>query len=235
MSYQSLQTLSQIAIAVGLIISALGGYGAYHYGKKVDEEKAKKEKQQNAVDSKNETVPVTKKATNINVQKNEGVVIGEQTNNYSTSNTTPKERPVIDLCHRGISVDQIDDTTAFFDIPYCSGKNANAYNVKLQTAIIFKIGDELKIAAPFNERFPENISLSYETGKSISYKLYPYSKDMLENTYIYVKGSFTNDDESKTYPVSDLFRYNSHSKTWQRTVGDENATVRAYLKSQRIL
>jgi hypothetical protein len=35
MTYQSLQTLSQIFIAVGIIISALAGYGAYHYGKKI--------------------------------------------------------------------------------------------------------------------------------------------------------------------------------------------------------
>jgi hypothetical protein len=39
MNYQSLQTLSQITITVGIILTALGGYGAYYYGKKADQEK----------------------------------------------------------------------------------------------------------------------------------------------------------------------------------------------------
>jgi hypothetical protein len=37
MSPQLLQTLSQIAIAAGLLLAAVGGYGAYHFGKKVDD------------------------------------------------------------------------------------------------------------------------------------------------------------------------------------------------------
>ena len=61
MTYQSLQTLSQIAIAAGLIISALGGYGAYYYGKKVDEEKGKKEKVQDVFKSEKDTFPLLKK------------------------------------------------------------------------------------------------------------------------------------------------------------------------------
>jgi len=235
MTYQSLQTLSQIAIAAGLIISALGGYGAYYYDKKVDEEKVKKEKVQEMLKSEKDTLPLSRKETSISVQKNEGVIIGEQTNNYSQNIPVPRERPIIDLCRRGINVEQINETTALFDIPYCSGKNANAYNVKLQTAIILKVQDKLHIAAPFDERFPDDISLSYETGKSITYKLYPYTQDMMEQTYIYVIGSFTNDDESKKYPVSDLFKYNTHSKTWIRTVGDEDEKIRNFLKPQHIL
>jgi len=39
MSAQLLQTLSQIAIAVGVIFTAFGGFGAYYFGKAVDREK----------------------------------------------------------------------------------------------------------------------------------------------------------------------------------------------------
>lgn len=40
MNYQSLQTFSQVAIAAGLIIAAIGGYGVYYFGKKHDEIKS---------------------------------------------------------------------------------------------------------------------------------------------------------------------------------------------------
>ena len=83
MTYQTLQTLSQGVIALGLIMAALGGYGAYYYQKKIDSQKEKPTK------------------------------------------------PVIDLCHRGISVTEVGDGKLYFDIPYCSGKNSNAYNFKL--------------------------------------------------------------------------------------------------------
>ena len=42
MSSETLQTFSQGLIAFGIFLSALGGYGAYHYGKKVEKEKEAK-------------------------------------------------------------------------------------------------------------------------------------------------------------------------------------------------
>ena len=42
MTYQTLQTLSQIAIATGLVIAALGGYGAYYFGKQIESQEKKK-------------------------------------------------------------------------------------------------------------------------------------------------------------------------------------------------
>jgi hypothetical protein len=182
MTFQALQTISQIAVALGVTLSAIGGFGAYYYGKKIDKEEE-------------------------------------------------KERPIVDLCNRGITVTQLNDTTVFFDIPYCSGKNANAYNVKLQTSIILKTTNSLKVIAPTDETFPENIILTYETGKSISYKLSPFTRAFIYQTYIYVKGSFTNEDESRIFQISDLFKYSTISNNWVRLIGKENEEVRNFLKN----
>lgn len=190
MSYQILQTLSQITIAAGLMLTALGGYGAFHYGKKIEEEKEKK----------------------------------------------LVERPFIVLCKRGIQVEQLNDTTAYFDIPYCAGKNANAYNVELQTAIIIKLeNNELKIIAPFQEKFPKNITLSYETGQSINYKLSPFSIEWISKIYIYVKGSFTDRDKTHTYPVLDIYKFNSYTNDWVKLLDEEDKSVRLFLVDENIL
>ncbi len=42
MSNQALLTLSQIIVALGLVLTALGGYGAYHFSKKIEREKEAK-------------------------------------------------------------------------------------------------------------------------------------------------------------------------------------------------
>jgi len=39
MSPQTLQTVSQIAIVVGVILTGLGGFGAFHYGRRIDQQK----------------------------------------------------------------------------------------------------------------------------------------------------------------------------------------------------
>ena len=169
MTYQTLQTLSQVAVAVGLIMTAVGGYGAYYYQKKIDTEKEKSIK------------------------------------------------PIVDLCSRGISVTEVEDKKLYFDIPYCSGKNANAYNVKLETGIILRNGDGFKVLMGFGDSFPDNITLSYETGKSMSFSLHPLSYDSLANIYIGVRGSYSDE-------------FNSIKKEWVRTLGEEDRSVRGFFQ-----
>lgn len=56
MSYQLLQSLSQLVILVGGIMLALGGFGAFYFEKKVEQEKENNEKiQSNLAKSKIET------------------------------------------------------------------------------------------------------------------------------------------------------------------------------------
>jgi hypothetical protein len=184
MSYQSLQTLSQIAIAIGSFVAIAGGFGTYFYGKKAEEEK-------------------------------------EQSKIV---------RPIIDICHRGISVEQIDDSSAYFDIPYCAGKNANAFNVQLQTAVVQIFDGNYRMISDFSEEFPAGISLTYETGKSISYKLSPFTRDMMGSLYICVKGNYTNEQESRVYNVADIFKFNSITSQWVRTLNEEDKNIRKYLK-----
>ena len=44
------------------------------------------------------------------------------------ANSKKVEKPIIDLCKRGINVREIESNKVFLDIPYCSGKNSNAFN-----------------------------------------------------------------------------------------------------------
>ena len=187
MTYQSLQTISQIIMATGLVAAALGGFGSYYFEKKQD----------------------------IQLE------------------TNPK--PIIDLCRRGISLKEIDDKTVHFDIPYCSGKNANAHNVNLLPAVLIRVNGKLEIALPFRDDFPENITLSYETGKSMFFNLSPLKISEIENLIICVKGSYTNENSSKSFNVLDIYKFNSTEKTWVRTMGTEDKSIREYLKEKKML
>src|SRR5450759_4343495 len=168
MTNQSLQTWTQIAIAFGFVITAIGGYGSFYYGRKIDQERS------------------------------------------------VKIRPDIDLCNRGISVVMLDDTTAHFDIPYCSGKNANAYSVKLESLIVLKQNEEFQLLTHIVDEFPDNITLTYEQGKTILFNLSPFNSGMLNKIFICVTGHFANEDESLTIPVLDIYKLNSFENTWVR-------------------
>ncbi|HWK57315.1 MAG TPA: hypothetical protein VNQ80_08260 [Parapedobacter sp.] len=180
MTYQTLLNLSHIATATGIIMTALGGLGAYYYQKKLD--------------AKNET----------------------------------KIKPIIDLCHKGISVTKKDDKTAHFIIPYCAGTNANAYNVKLKSAVILKEEEGFSLISDFDHDFPDGITLTYETGKSILYSLTPFTYDF-SHIYICVKGNYTNEKGDTIFPVLDIYKYNKITNTWVRALGNEDESVRQFI------
>jgi len=139
--------------------------------------------------------------------------------------------PVIDICHRGIAVHEIEPDKLHFDIPYCAGKNANAHNVKLQTAILLGDGPEIKRLSSFGDDFPEGISLTYETGKSISYTLSPLNASAISYLYIVVRGTYMAEAGERVFPVLDVFRFSTSTKSWVRTLGDEDKRVRAFVRA----
>ncbi|THF60796.1 hypothetical protein E6C76_21700 [Pseudothauera nasutitermitis] len=140
--------------------------------------------------------------------------------------------PIIDICHRGISVKEIEPNKLHFEIPYCAGKNANAHNVKLQTAVLIRDGSAIKTLSHFGDDFPEGISLTYETGKSISYTLSPLSAAALSSLYIVVRGTYMAEVGKTVFPVFDIFKFSVPTKTWVRTLGDEDRSVRAFMRAQ---
>jgi hypothetical protein len=56
MTSQGWQTLSQVVVAVGLFLTALGGYGAYYFGKRVDREKEVRAAYSGVLEAKPETL-----------------------------------------------------------------------------------------------------------------------------------------------------------------------------------
>ncbi|PCR96202.1 hypothetical protein CP336_11575 [Pseudomonas fluorescens] len=145
----------------------------------------------------------------------------------TASDKTP--RPTIDLCHRGISVKEIEPQKMFIDIPYCSGRNANAYNVKLESAIITPRKDALVYTSRFGDAFPDDITLSYETGKSMHYSLHPFSLESALISYVVVKGSYS-DAVGKVYNVFDVFKFSKPTNSWVRTLGSEDLKVRNFVQ-----
>lgn len=150
----------------------------------------------------------------------------------ATSANGEASRPIIDLCHRGISVKEIEQSKLHFDIPYCAGKNANAHHVKLQTAVLLRDGAELRTLASFGDDFPESISLTYETGKSISYTLSPLSVAALPFLYVVVRGTYKAEAGEQVFPVFDVFKFSLATQTWVRTLGDEDKNIRAYARAE---
>jgi len=131
----------------------------------------------------------------------------------------------------GISISNLGNSKARVVIPYCSGKNANAYNVKLESAIILKDGVGYDLIAKFEDEFPDGITLTYEQGKSMQYTLSPFDFSVIDNIYICVRGHFTNQDESLTIPVLDIYKRNQNEDTWMRTLSKEDKEIRAYVES----
>ncbi|NUZ09067.1 hypothetical protein [Piscinibacter koreensis] len=140
--------------------------------------------------------------------------------------------PVVDICHRGISVEEVGTWRLRFDIPYCAGKNANAHNVKLQSAVLRVDGQNIERLSAFGDDFPDGISLTYETGKSITYTLSPLDAAAIAYLYIAVRGSYTAESGDKVFPVLDIFKFNSLTKSWVRTLGDEDNRIRAFVRAE---
>jgi len=64
-----LQTLSQIVVFVGLVLAAIGGYGHFHYGKKIEQ------KREVVIDSKLDSIPLSINSTsNQNTDKVLGAI-----------------------------------------------------------------------------------------------------------------------------------------------------------------
>ncbi len=143
-------------------------------------------------------------------------------------------RPMIDICHRGISVSEVVKEKLYFDIPYCSGKNADAHNVKLEAAVILRTNEGFNCLSEFGDSFPDNVTLTYETGKSINFSLHPISKDHVPRIYIGVQGSYTNADATRTYTVFDTFKFNPITDSWVRLLGEEDKMVRAAFKDDQL-
>jgi hypothetical protein len=141
-------------------------------------------------------------------------------------------RPLIDICRKGISVVEVEPGTLRFDIPYCAGKNANAHNVKLQSAVLRSDGEKIERLSSFGDDFPDGISLTYETGKAITYTLSPLDAAALPYLYIVVRGSYTTESGDQLFPVLDIFKFSRATRTWVRTLGDEGRRIRASVRGE---
>lgn len=146
------------------------------------------------------------------------------------------ERPIVNVCRRGISVVEIEKDKLYFSIPYCAGKNANAYSVKLEAAVVLKHEGEFLesadndgefiVLSEFEHPFPDNTFLTYESGKAIDFSLHPVATNCLSRMYICVRGSYKDATETLQFDVFDVFKYSTLSQSWVGLLGKEDTDVR---------
>lgn len=171
-----------------------------------------------------------------------GLDIASIPKNANQSNS----RPIVDICYQGISVVEVGQDKLYFNIPYCSGKNASAHSVKLEWAVIVKNDGESLLLADneseslklidndgefialddFKDAFPESVCLTYETSKSIIFFLPHQAIHLLSRMYICVKGSYKDATETSSFEIFDIFTYSNLSKYWVRLVDEEDILMR---------
>lgn len=139
------------------------------------------------------------------------------------------EKPFVDICNRGISVKQIDHQKIFFDIPYCAGSKAHAYNVKLDNALITPNDNGFRYSSNFGDYFPDNITLTNESGRVMHYSLYPFSIELAVQSYIVVKGTYENITGDK-FNVFDVFKFSQPTNSWVRAMGAELDKVKSFVE-----
>jgi hypothetical protein len=143
------------------------------------------------------------------------------------------EKPFLDICKQWIQVKEIWNDTYSFDIPYCAWDKYNAYNVKLYSQIIVRENNQLKVIDFIDkDSFPENVIITNESWKSISYVLnnfiYP-----INDTYIYISWDYEN-NENKKYMVHDIFKYSDVKLWWTRLLWKEYNQIDNFIKDNLI-
>jgi hypothetical protein len=174
--------------------------------------------------------------TDVGVEFIERYALGLDITAVSKKANQSNKQPIIDISDEGISVVEREKDKLYFDIPYRSGKNANAHSVKFELIVILKKDgeslesnyneDDFFVLANQKDIFPDNVCLTYETGRSINFLLEPVDIDCLSRMYICVKGSYKDVTEALSFEVFDVFKYNSSSKFWVRLLDEEDIAVR---------
>jgi hypothetical protein len=174
--------------------------------------------------------------TDVGVEFIERYALGLDITAVSKKANQSNKQPMVDISDKGISVVEIEKDKLYFDIPYRSGKNANAHSVKFELIVILKKDgeslesnyneDDFFVLANQKDIFPDNVCLTYETGRSINFSLDPVDIDCLSRMYICVKGSYKDVTEALSFEVFDVFKYNSLSKFWVRLLDEEDIAVR---------
>jgi len=172
-----------------------------------------------------------------NLNKSVYSLISKPTNQF-------EERPTVNVCKPGISVVEIQKNMLYFSIPYCSGKNVNAYDVKLEAAVIldkdgtFVLSDYNKadfgIVHAFGDTFPDNTCLTYNEPYTIIFTKDPLDINCLSRIYICVKGSYKNASGTLEFSVFDIFKYNDLLKVWFHPVGKEDRVVRELFNREEL-
>jgi hypothetical protein len=174
--------------------------------------------------------------TDVGVEFIEKYALGLDITSVSKKANQSNKQPIVDISDKGISVVEIEKNQLHFDIPYRSEKNANAHSVKFESVVILKKDDDslglnynedkFLVLAHLKDLFPDNVCLTYEIGRSISFSLDPGAIDCLSRMYICVKGSYKDATEALNFEVFDVFKYSSSSKFWVRLLGEEDIAVR---------
>jgi hypothetical protein len=162
-------------------------------------------------------------------------VLSRIDSSFKSDSIKAVQRPHIDICKDGIQVNFFNDTTISVYIPYCAVTDDNAYNVNIHSFVLFKVENNYVISNIEKEIFPEGIVITKELGKAIEYKLSPVSFSKIDSIYLFISGSYTNIDKSLTFTLVDIFKRSKITTKWVRILGNENLTLRNFLRTKGLL
>lgn len=140
----------------------------------------------------------------------------------------------MDLCLRGITHKFLNDSTLNLDIPYCALTNTAAYNVQLKMIVLEKTPTGYRVVMSQTSNLANDLVITKELGKSINGTLEPVKANQLHQLRIYIKGSYTNIDRTKSFRVSDVFKPSTDGEKWMRALSDDKE-IRIFLASKKLL
>lgn len=144
-----------------------------------------------------------------------------------------QEDPILSICSfEGIKLTKTENGLNYFDLLFCSeGSGCTGFNINI--AIV------LSDTIPSNNYFyfKDNLKLrdKVQIAKDAAYvQHFNFSDNIIfKFLYVYVTGTYTNIDRSKTYKVDDIYYYNKIGKTIGLTEGETRKNIIKYITANK--
>ena len=144
-----------------------------------------------------------------------------------------QQDPILSICSfEGIKLTKTENGLNYFDLLFCSeGSGCTGFNINI--AIV------LSDTIPSNNYFyfKDNLKLrdQVQIAKDAAYvQHFNFSdKIIFKFLYIYVTGTYTNIDRSKSYKIDDIYYYNKIGKTVGLTEGETRKNIIKYIAANK--
>lgn len=144
-----------------------------------------------------------------------------------------QQDPILSICSfEGIKLTKTESSINYFDILFCS-EIAGSTGFNINIAIV------LSDTIPSNNYFyfKDNLKLrdQLQISKDAAYVQHFNFSDKLrfKYLYVYVTGTYTNIDRSKSYKIDDIYYYNKIGKTVGMVEGETRKSIITYIAANK--